>query len=61
MAKPIQFLKDVKNEMTKVIWPSRAQTVKMTLYVIGVSIFVALILGLADYGLTSLLERFVLR
>lgn len=61
MANPIQFLKDVKNELTKVIWPTRQQTIKMTLYVIAISIFVAVILGAADYGLTTLLQKFVLR
>ena len=59
--KPIQFIKDVKNELAKVIWPTRAQTVRMTLYVIGISVLVALILGAVDYGLTELLERFVLK
>ncbi|OGE86646.1 MAG: preprotein translocase subunit SecE [Candidatus Doudnabacteria bacterium RIFCSPHIGHO2_02_FULL_46_11] len=60
MANPIHFIKDVKNELTKVIWPSRQQTIKMTLYVIAISLFVAVILGAIDYGLSEVLERFVL-
>lgn len=61
MANPIQFLKDVKNELGKVIWPTRRQTIKMTAYVIGISIFVAVVLGAIDFGLTSLLQKFILR
>ena len=60
MAKPIQFLKEVKSELTKVIWPTRAQTIRMTLYVIGISLLVAVILGAVDFGLTELLEKFIL-
>lgn len=61
MANPLQFLKDVKNELGKVIWPTRQQTIKMTLYVIGISVFVAIALGLVDLGLTTLLQKFILR
>ena len=60
MARPIQFLKEVKSELTKVIWPTRAQTIRMTLYVIGISLLVAVILGAVDFGLTELLEKFIL-
>lgn len=61
MANPIQFLKDVKNELSKVIWPTRSQTVRMTIYVIGISVFVAIALGLVDFGLTTLLQKFILK
>ncbi len=59
MIRPIQFLKDVWNELKKVIWPTRAQTIKMTLYVIFISVFVAIILGAVDYGLSALVQKFL--
>jgi len=56
MAKPIQFIKEAKNELSKVVWTSRQETIRITLGVIGISLFVAIILGAADYGLTKLIE-----
>jgi preprotein translocase SecE subunit len=45
------FLKDVKNELQQVIWPSRRDTLRYTATVIAFSVGVAIILGAADYGL----------
>jgi preprotein translocase subunit SecE len=56
MSKIIQFLKEVKNEMSKVVWPSRRETVKMTVIVVVFSVVVALFLGAVDYGLTQVLK-----
>ncbi|MBX4204614.1 MAG: preprotein translocase subunit SecE [Candidatus Doudnabacteria bacterium] len=56
MANPIQFIKEAKNELQKVIWPTRRETINITLGVIGISLFVAAILGAADFGLTKLIE-----
>jgi preprotein translocase SecE subunit len=56
MANPIQFIKEAKNELTKVIWPTRRETIKITLGVIGISLVVAAILGASDFGLTKLIE-----
>jgi preprotein translocase subunit SecE len=56
MTNPIQFLKEVKSELTKVVWPERSKVVTITLSVIGLSLVVAAFLGAVDYGLTKLLE-----
>ena len=58
--KAIQFLKDIRYELGKVIWPTRRQTIKMTLYVIALSLFIAAVLGAADYGLTWVMEKYIL-
>ena len=60
MIKPVQFVKEVRGELTKVVWPSREQTIKMTLYVIAISLFVTIILGAVDFGLNQVIERFIL-
>jgi preprotein translocase subunit SecE len=60
MANPIHFLKDVKNEMTKVVWPTPKQAARMTIQVIIISLLVAVILGATDYGLNELMSKFVL-
>ena len=61
MARPIQFIREVRTELGKVIWPTRRQAIRMTLQVIFVSLLIALLLGLVDLGLSELLEKFVIR
>jgi preprotein translocase subunit SecE len=50
----IVFLKEVKDELTKVAWPSREQTIRYTILVLIVAIAVGLFLGGLDYILTAL-------
>lgn len=56
-----QFLLEVKSELSKVIWPSRGETVRYTLTVVGFSIAVAVILGAGDFGLIKLFEKLIIR
>lgn len=56
---PIQFIKETKSEMTKVVWPSRQETLRITIAVILMSLAVAAFLGAVDYGLTKGLEWIV--
>ena len=58
--KIISFLKEVQLEMKKVNWPSREETIRYTLIVIGISVVVAAFLGTLDYIFTTLLNKFVL-
>lgn len=51
MRKIIQFFRDVRAEMTKVIWPNRYDTVRYTVSIIVFSLVIAAILGAADFGL----------
>lgn len=57
----LKFLTEVKNELAKVIWPTRTETVKYTVTVIIFSLAVAFILGAADYGLLRLFETVLAR
>lgn len=57
MDKVINFLKDVKMELTRVTWPTRAETVKFTLVVLGMSLFLAAFLGGLDFLFTLVLNR----
>lgn len=43
-----RYFREVRSEMNKVIWPSREQTIKLTVIVIAVMIAMALYLGLLD-------------
>ncbi|MEK7120434.1 MAG: preprotein translocase subunit SecE, partial [Patescibacteria group bacterium] len=51
--------KDVKNELGKVNWPTRQQTLRYTAAVILISVAVALFLGLWDYIFTYLIVRWI--
>jgi preprotein translocase subunit SecE len=54
------FFKEVRIELKKVTWPTRQETIRYTLLVIGVSAGVALFLGGLDYLFQFLLGKFVL-
>ncbi|MBI5465374.1 preprotein translocase subunit SecE [Candidatus Gottesmanbacteria bacterium] len=54
--KPVVFLKEVKAELSKVVWPTRKETVRLTLVVIGVSLAVGIFLGGIDFILTRIME-----
>lgn len=47
--KLIDYLKEVRTETKKVNWPTRKQTIKYTLVVIGIALAVAVFLGALDY------------
>jgi len=59
--KPVTFLAEVKSELSKVVWPTRAQAIRLTAIVIGVSVAVGLFIGVLDFLLTKLTEIFIYR
>jgi preprotein translocase subunit SecE len=61
MTNPIQFLREVKSELSKVVWPGRSQVIRTTIAVIILSLVVAAFLGAVDYGLNKLIEYAVNR
>ncbi len=58
--KLIIFLKEVRLEIKKINWPTRKETVKYTLVVIGVCLAIAAFLGAADFFFSLFIKRFVL-
>jgi len=59
--KIISFLKEVNLEIKKVNWPTREETFKYTLIVIGVSLVTAIFLGGFDFIFTTLLNWFIIK
>ncbi len=57
--KIITFLKEVRIEMKKINWPTREETLRYTLLVVGVSVAVAIFLGTIDFIFTTLLNKFI--
>lgn len=54
--KPLVFLKEVKTELSKVIWPTRKETIRLTGLVIFISLVVGIYIGGLDIILTKLME-----
>jgi len=59
--KIVDFFKEVGLEIKKINWPSRQETIRYTLIVIGVSLAVALFLGGLDTLFQYLLNMFLLK
>jgi preprotein translocase subunit SecE len=53
--KLVNYIRESRDELKKVIWPSRRETTKYTMLVIGISLGVAAFLGAADLGLNYVL------
>lgn len=56
----VQFIKESRTELKKVVWPTREETIRHTLTVIMMSAALALFLGGVDYALQFILKTFVL-
>lgn len=55
----INYLKEVKLELSRVVWPKKEEVIKLTLTVIIISAIVGLYLGALDFVFTKLLEFLV--
>ena len=56
----VQYIKDSRAELKKVVWPSRREVVQHTMLVIAISLGVATFLGAVDFLLNMVLETFLL-
>ena len=54
-----QYLKESKEELKKVTWPTKKEVKQHTLLAISVSLGVALFLGIIDYLLVLFLEKII--
>lgn len=55
----VNYIKEAREELGKVVWPSRAELVRHTLIVAGVSLAVAFFLGVFDFVFNKMLERLI--
>ncbi|MEK7110244.1 MAG: preprotein translocase subunit SecE [Patescibacteria group bacterium] len=55
------FFEEARTEFRHVNWPTRAEAARLTLVVIGLSLGIALFLGVFDYLFTYALKAFVLK
>jgi len=58
----VRTFREVRSEMKKVVWPTREETIRLTIVVIGISAVISLILFAADtifISLIALLQNLV--
>jgi len=56
--KLIIFLQESRQELGRVNWPTREETIRLTLVVVLMSLLVAFFLGALDFFFTYLLNKF---
>lgn len=49
-----KFLKEIRQELTKVAWPSKEELRDSTIVVILLSIFMSAFIGIVDFGLSRI-------
>jgi preprotein translocase subunit SecE len=55
----IEFLKEAKAELLRVVWPTKERMMRDTAIVLGISLATAIFLGLLDYAFEELAKRFL--
>lgn len=56
---PASFLRETRDELKKVVWPTRQEIIRLTFVVIAVSLVVGLFLGGLDFVFTKIIETVV--
>ena len=54
------FIRDIIDELRKVTWPTRRETIRLTIMVIVVCAIVGIFLGAIDYGFAELVSKIFL-
>lgn len=60
LKKAVQFMKDARDELWQVEWPSRREAIYLVLIVLGFSFLLSFYLGAFDLLFSYLLRTFVL-
>jgi len=59
--KILDYLSEVKLELTKVTWPKRKEIIRLTLIVLAISAIVGLFSGGLDFIFTKMLSFFIVK
>ena len=59
MSKITEYFKEIKGELTHVIWPTRNQTLFYTIIVVALSVVIAYFLGIFDFIFSRGLEKII--
>ena len=53
--KPLKFLKEVRSELKRVVWPTRQEAIRLTSVVVIVSALIGVYIGTLDYLFTKIM------
>ena len=56
LAKPINFLKEVRSELSKVSWSTKQELLASTVLVIVITSLMTIFIGIVDLGLSKFLS-----
>ncbi len=59
MTTPLIFLRETRDELSKVTWPSQDEIIRLTLIVIFISIVVGAYIGGLDFLFTKLIAQII--
>ncbi|MBI2074648.1 MAG: preprotein translocase subunit SecE [Candidatus Levybacteria bacterium] len=59
MTTPLTFLKETREELKKVTWPSQAEVIRLTIVIILVSLIVGFFIGGIDFLFAKIMEILV--
>lgn len=57
----LNYISEVRSELGKVVWPTREETIRLTILVLAVSVLVAAYVGGLDFVLTRVLTFVLVR
>lgn len=58
--KIIEYVKETRQELNHVSWPTRSQAIAFTIVVIVLSVLIGLLLGFFDFLYALIIEKFVI-
>jgi len=59
MTSPITYLRETRDELKQVTWPTKDTVTRLTLVVLLISVIVGVYIGVIDFALTSLTETII--
>lgn len=57
--KVVNYIKESKDELKKVVWPTKQELVRHTLIVIVISLVMAVFLGIFDFIFAEIVEKVI--
>ena len=55
----VQYLRETRAELRKVVWPTRAEVINLTAIVVGTIVAMSIFFGTVDYLFTQLFRLFL--
>ena len=54
------FIQESRQELKRVNWPTREDTIRYTIFVVGLSVAFALLLGILDFIFIEIIKKLIL-